>query len=213
MIGTVSDKDNYELLLSTANDLNNKQEPFFISTYTFGTHVSLDSPDKIYKNGTESLLNRFYNVDYYFGEFIKNFENSKLYDNTIIVFTTDHCTFIDFDYTRLFGDFHERVYNMVDDIPLFIYHKNIDSKNIDVNGRNSLSLVPTILDYIDISAPNYFLGKSLFSGADDYTIYEHIYHDDINFRSTYNKIVSIDEKEIDQNIMNSINDYLSFCSK
>ena len=165
------------------------------------------------KNGTDSLLNRFYNVDYWFGKFIKEFENSNLFDNTIVVFTADHCSFTDLDYNRVFGNVRERTYTMLDDIPLFIYHKGVEHKDIEVNGRTSINLVPTILDYIDISEPNYFLGKSLFSGPDDYTIYDCIYHDDIYFCSSYDKIINTESEKIDQSIMNSINDYLSFCSK
>ena len=46
---SVSDKDTYNLLLNRSKELNEQNKPFFISTYTFGTHVSLDSPDEKYK--------------------------------------------------------------------------------------------------------------------------------------------------------------------
>ncbi|MCD8068033.1 MAG: GBS Bsp-like repeat-containing protein, partial [Lachnospiraceae bacterium] len=49
----------------------------------------------------------------------------------------------------------------------------MEPETIDVGGRNSLDLAPTILDYLDISAENYFLGESLFSetGTDYDTIF------------------------------------------
>lgn len=55
---------------------------------------------------------------------------------------------------------------MVDEIPFYIYYKGMDSKVIDAQGRNSLSLAPTILDYLDISDENYFLGDTLFSDSE-----------------------------------------------
>ena len=32
-------------------------------------------------------------------------------------------------------------------------------------GRNSLDLTPTILDFLDMDSPNYFLGSSLFQSV------------------------------------------------
>ena len=210
---TLTDKDLYELLFNTATDLNNSETPFFLCTYSFGTHVSLDSADEKYGDGTDNLLNRFYDVDYQFGKFIEKFENSDMFNNTIIVFTADHCTYKDLDYIRAFGNKHERIYTLLDDMPLFIYHKGIEHADIDVNGRNTLSLAPTILDYVDITGPNYFLGESLFSGKDSGTKFDHYFHDDINFCSTFNRTLCVKTEEIDQNIINSINDYLSISSK
>ncbi|HFR3771678.1 TPA: sulfatase-like hydrolase/transferase, partial [Streptococcus suis] len=43
---TVSDKDLYDLLWSEIVKASTFDKPFFISTYSFGTHISLDSPDE-----------------------------------------------------------------------------------------------------------------------------------------------------------------------
>ncbi|HFR3771756.1 TPA: arylsulfatase, partial [Streptococcus suis] len=56
---------------------------------------------------------------------------------------------------------------MIDEIPLFIYYKGISPEVIDVKGKNSISLSPTVLDYIDLTGPNYFLGQSLFNMNDN----------------------------------------------
>lgn len=60
--------------------------------------MSFDSPDQKFGDGKHFLLNRFYNFDYYFKEFLQKFENSSLADNTILVFTADHATFEDSDF-------------------------------------------------------------------------------------------------------------------
>ena len=210
---TLSDKEAYEKILSQGNLLNEKNKPFFLCIYTFGTHVSLDSTDEKFGDGSNNVLNRFYDVDFQFGKFIKEFEKSKMYDNTILVFTTDHCAYRDKDYISTFGKVHERTYTMLDDMPLFIYHKNIEPKNIEVDGRNSLCLAPTILDYLDISAPNYFFGSSLFSGEEDKSEFEYAYQSEINYCTTKDKILMTDNSKFDENMKNKIQDYFSVSSK
>ena len=208
--GYVSDKEAYNYLYDEAIRLNDNDKPFFIGIYTFFTHVSFDSDDEKFGNGKDNLLNRFYNLDYQFGEFINKFEKSSLYDNTIIFFTTDHASYVDSDYLRVFGKTYKRDSDFYDKIPLMIYHKDVKSKKIDVKGRNSLDLAPTILDYIDISGKNYFLGTSLFSS--DGTKFDKVYYDTFSFLFD-NIEKKKDIKYSKEAIENDINGYLSVCSK
>lgn len=207
---TLSDKEAYELILNHSKELNNKDgKPFFICIYTFGTHVSLDSIDEKYENGLNPMLNKFYDLDYQFGNFMKEFENSSLYDNTIIVFTTDHCSYKDFDYETVFGSVHNRVYPSIDEVPLFIYHKGVSSKNIAVGGRNSLCLAPTILDYLDISAENYFLGSSLFAGREYESTLEYAYNSDASYCTTKNGMIVTNNDVFDSDMREKIKDYFT----
>ncbi|KHD45434.1 sulfatase-like hydrolase/transferase [Streptococcus hongkongensis] len=158
---TVSDKNAYEFLFQTIEKKSNQSNPFFISMYTFGTHLSLDSEDEHFKDGKSAILNKFYNLDIQFNNFMNKFNNSRISDNTILIFTTDHATYVDNDYIKAFGA--DRLVGNLDKVPFFIYYKGVKPEVRDVNGRNSLSLVPTILDFVDISEENYFLGDSLFN--------------------------------------------------
>ncbi|MBJ8325325.1 sulfatase-like hydrolase/transferase [Streptococcus pacificus] len=158
---TVSDKKAYQYLFETMEEKDKEDAPFFISMYTFGTHLSLDSDDEIFGDGENPNLNKFYNLDIQFKSFIDMFNQSELSKNTIIVFTTDHATYVDADYVNTFGN--DRAVGHLDKVPFFIYYNGVTPQRIDVNGRNSLSLVPTILDYVDISEDNYFLGDTLFN--------------------------------------------------
>lgn len=162
MSDTISDKDAYNLLYDTAIEYSESNEPFFIAMYTFGTHASLDSCNEKFGDGSNPELNKFFDVDCQFGEFMNKFHNSVLAEDTIIVFTADHATYQDDSYNVTFPD-HIRKNVALDEIPLFIYYRGMVAGHIDVNGRNSLCLAPTILDYLDISAPNYFLGTSLYT--------------------------------------------------
>lgn len=163
--GSMSDKEAFEKLFEVAMKEKQENSPFFISMYSFGTHVSLDSPDEVFKDGDNAELNKFYNLDYQFNSFMEKFHESELAKDTIIVFTTDHATYKDNYYKETFSD-HEQGNAMIDRIPLFIYYKGINPEEIDVEGRNSLGLTPTVLDFLDLSGPNYFLGVSLFASRD-----------------------------------------------
>ena len=163
--GSLSDKEAFEKLYEVAEEESGKDVPFFVAMYTFGTHVSLDSPDEVYGDGSLAELNKFYNLDCQFQTFMEKFEDSRLADNTILIFTTDHASYQDKYYLEAFPDY-ERQNGMVDQIPLFFYYKGIKPETFDAEGRNSLGLAPTVMDYLDLSNPNYFLGSSLFASRD-----------------------------------------------
>ena len=171
----IYDQDAFDLLYETAIEQNSTGTPFFTAMYTFGTHMSMDSPDEIYGDGSNEMLNKFYNTDIQFGEFVRKFKESELVDNKILVVTTDHATYVDEEYLNSFPDY-PRQYAALDFIPLCIYHKNIKPDVIDAQGRNSLDLVPTLFDYLDISTGNCFLGESLFSEQESANGYDRIFY-------------------------------------
>ncbi|MCR5031655.1 MAG: LTA synthase family protein [Lachnospiraceae bacterium] len=157
----LSDKEAYELLYETCLEQEKEQKPFFTAIYTFGTHATLDSVDEKFGDGSDSELNKFYDVDYQLGVFLEKFENSPLADDTLLVFTGDHCTYQDYYFDKAFPDYVRKA-SIVDEMPLLFYYKGMKPEKVNVFGRNSLDMAPTLLDYLDITAPNYFLGTSLF---------------------------------------------------
>lgn len=192
---TLSDKSAYELLWDTCMEMNELDKPFFTAIYTFGTHVALKSPDEVFEDGKDAELNKFYNMDYQFGKFLEKFENSLLAENTLLIFTADHCTYADQAFKKSFPD-TERVNSDVEETILYFYYKGIKPESIDVNGRNSINLAPTLLDYLDISAPNFFLGNSLFGKENKSNIFATTFYDPFNAISTKNgKISVLDSKE------------------
>ena len=194
MARSISDKEAYELLYEKAAEESTSEEPFFIAMYTFGTHASLDSVDQKFGDGKDAELNKFYDADYHFGKFMDKFENSDFYDDTIIVFTTDHATYADDSYRDAFPDYI-RVNNLIDEIPLFIYYHGIEAKSINVKGRNMLNMAPTILDYLDISSENYFLGNSLFAD-EEISVCETCYNEtNVFYSSKYSAITEIGEEQ------------------
>ena len=158
----ISDRDAYNVLFSTLEESINEEDPVFVVMYTMGTHVGFESPDEIWNDGSDAELSKFYNLDSQFGDFMKQFNSSPVSENTLLAFTTDHATYVDDLYRVSFPD-SIRAHDFLDEIPLFFYYKDITPLVVDAKGRNSLDLAPTLLDYLDVSAQNYFLGQSLFA--------------------------------------------------
>ncbi|MCR5186673.1 MAG: sulfatase-like hydrolase/transferase [Clostridia bacterium] len=210
---TMSDREAYGELRTQLKKLKKSDKPFFICMYSFGTHISLDSSDEVYGDGETPMLNKFYDVDYQFGKFIKEFESSELFNNTIFALSADHCTYKDKEYLESFGNVHPRSHPTIDEIPFFIYHKGVKHADVEVNGLNSLCLVPTILDYVDISGPNYFLGDSLFAGEQGKSEFKYVYQSDVDYCTTCNKEISGNDKGVDEEMKKRINEYFSICTK
>ncbi|MGQ7339653.1 LTA synthase family protein [Streptococcus suis] len=191
--GSLTDQAALELLYDTIENQVSKKTPFLTAIYTYGTHMTFNSDDKKFEDGKNILLNRFYNFDHYFSQFLEKFNNNPAFDNTILVFTTDHATFADKDFIAAYPSYN-RENQDVDRVPFIVYHKGIVAEKKDAEGRNSLDLVPTLLDYMDISEPNYFLGESLFYYKENNNSYDTVFFDNAYLLSTdYGNIQPLSE--------------------
>jgi sulfatase family protein len=201
------DKDAYkELNKLMANQPDG--QPFFISMYTFGTHIGMNSFDRKYSDGNDRLLNRFYDLDIQFGKFIEKFNNSKYSENTILVFTTDHATYVDDEYRKSFPN-QSRGMGNLDKVPFFIYYKGVDPQILDAQGQNSVNLTPTILDYLDISGENYFLGNSLFANKEYRTVFSSLFVSELTYANTSDAVVRYLSKHEEEKMETYIVDYYS----
>lgn len=180
---SLTDQVALETLYETIEEQHQSDKPFFTALYTYGTHMGFDSADKWFGDTEQPLLDRFYNFDHYFSIFVEKFKASGMAKDTILVFTTDHATFEDKDFKKVYPDYL-RINPDVDEIPFFIYYDGVQPEKLDVEGRNSLSMVPTVLDYIDISAPNYFLGQSLFYYKENNNSFDTVFYDSAYLLST-----------------------------
>ena len=198
----IDDEKAYDYLFDEAIRLNKEDKPFFLSIYTFQTHVGMDSDNK-FGDGRSNVLNRFHNNDEQFKKFMNRFESSDLFNNTIIVYTSDHASYTDADFYSTFKDY-KRTCTFLDRIPFFIYHKNIEPEVIDVDGKNSLDLAPTILDYVDIKGKNYFLGESLFDEENESKYDHYASFNPGEYYSTFNSKVRVEggNKTIEKMLIN-----------
>lgn len=155
--GPLTDFQLIDSLIDTSDKI---KQPFFIATYNFGTHMLQDSVSVKYADGSSPVLNRIHEWDYNIGRFMRWFNSSKLSENTIIIFTTDHATFPGEEVISV-ENVTKNVF--VDRIPLMIYSPRIKHSLLDAHGLNSLSFTPTLLSILGINqVKNSFLGCSVF---------------------------------------------------
>ena len=75
-------------------DLKNEQEPFMKTIYTISSHTPYDVPFSKFSGNSneEKYLNSVAYTDSCLGAFIDSFRKSPLWDNTLLIVTSDHGT-------------------------------------------------------------------------------------------------------------------------
>ncbi len=204
----MSDGEAFQTLRDVVEREHGSGSPFFVAMYTFGTHASLDSPEERFGNGSSPMLNKFYNCDYQFGQFMDWFEGSELADDTIVVFTADHACYSELDFTTAFPDY-QRDHYFCDEIPCFYYYRGVEPAMVDANGRTTLDFAPTLLDYLDVSGPNCFLGRSLFLD-DDPDDLDTVYFDGNMLSTSTGGTIERPEGADSGVLLDQIRDYLSY---
>lgn len=208
MVNSMSDREAFDALYNFCKENEDVGEPYFCSIYTFGTHASLNSPDEVFGDGSDAELNKLYNLDYQFGQFVARMSQEGLLDDTVLVVTTDHCTYKDAGFTAAFPD-HPTTLTVLDQIPFTIYYPGVQPETVDAAGRNSLDMAPTVCDLMDFSKPNYFLGVSLFGSEYNNTNYDTVFYIPGNIFSTRGaQIAPLSETEMTV-VMSGIENYLA----
>jgi phosphoglycerol transferase MdoB-like AlkP superfamily enzyme len=151
-------------------ETNVGKQPFMIGLYNYGTHswVNPTDSEKKYGDAWNPVLNAIHNLDNGFGLFWSYFRQSPYADNTIIIFTADHCHYPTKAFVATVDDpGFQRIF--VDRIPLIIHdaRRKLPAR-FDARNRPSLDLAPSLLHYLGIAnRPNPFLGRSLFDRDND----------------------------------------------
>lgn len=154
----LTDADLFSAMLSELEG-QPRDKPFFAAAYNFQTHAFLDGDHK-YGDGGNTMLNRFHSYDHDIGEFVARFKASPLHENTVLIITADHATFPEPNVFR--ADPRVPTY-FVDTIPMVMYWKGMQHAVVDVAGKNSLDLAPTVLSMVGArNGRNLFLGCTLF---------------------------------------------------
>jgi len=163
----LNDHQAYKVLEEFLKNKNSKN-PFFLSMYTVETHAFVDIDDEgiPYKEGKDNVLNTISNMDDAFGRFWEYFQHSKYFDNTIILFTSDHAHYYGKEYINTMKKYNVSNYHniFIDQVPLLIYTPdNRIPKKINVEQATSIDLAPTIANLAHLAHENNaFVGHSLF---------------------------------------------------
>lgn len=155
--------------LKKRNSSASGNSPFFASLLSLSQHHPHNSlpadlckiyPDAERNDLTAYFINSQNASDTFLKEFIRQVRTDPRLSKAIIIITGDH-SFPGGDYSN-FNEkgFHEENFR----VPLLIlWDGKIQPQRITNCAYSHLNLGPTILDLAEISAPNHFLGKSIFS--------------------------------------------------
>jgi len=164
----------HQLLDALVGFLEERQErkggsrPFFAGLYNIETHAFQDSAadGPKYADGENYSLNTVHSFDDAFGRFLEFFLRSPLAENTVVVFTADHCHYPTKTYMEVTRPhFPDLPRIPVDTIPFIVYspiHRLPDT--FDAEFQTSLDFTPSLIHLLGLpQRSNPFLGRSIFS--------------------------------------------------
>lgn len=109
-------------------------------------------------------------TDDYFGKLINKLKQLNMYDDTMVILTTDHGYFL--GEKDMFGKNYMHAYNEVARLPLMIHYPGyIRSGEREDSITQNIDLMPTILDMYSLKIPDTVQGRSLvplFTKEGDY---------------------------------------------
>lgn len=167
----VADESMYGFVLSRLN--GDMPKPFFASVMTLSSHYPFDwdwgieFPDlatAIDENEMfANYLKAAYYEDYAFGKFWEAFKESNLYENTIVVVTSDHGIWSFPNKPKLsLVEQNERFFR----IPLMIYYPGLDIARTLTQVGSQIDIPPTILGLLGVSnREDEFIGKDMLEAA------------------------------------------------
>jgi phosphoglycerol transferase MdoB-like AlkP superfamily enzyme len=155
-----------EYLNYFANELGNKQEPFFSSVFTLTSHDPYKIPEKYkskFKGGELPIHRAVEYTDYALKQFFENAKNKEWFKNTVFIITADHTSYSKDEYFYSpMGKF---------EIPLLIYSPKLIKPKINQEKTVShLDIFPSIIDLAQINDSFCAIGKSIFEAENSTAI-------------------------------------------
>jgi phosphoglycerol transferase MdoB-like AlkP superfamily enzyme len=147
----------YETLMLAKEKIDKFNKPFFTYIFTGTTHVPYPYLPKQFEkyehsqNSEEGFLNTLYYADWAVGEFMKEAEKMPWYENTVFIFTADHCLGA-FSNGSFLDKFHT---------PFLIFEPSKKQASINRNVASQLDIMPTIASLIGYEKPFSALGTNL----------------------------------------------------
>ena len=157
------------------------QAPFFLFINYFDAHASYLPPDEYFSRFmededakiTESERHRrdtlarydgeISYLDYHLGKLFVRLKELKIYDNTMIIVTSDHGEF--FGEHDFWGHGHE-LYQEVIKVPLIIkYPSSHPRKGVYLDRVSLVDIVPTVLNLLNLPLPDGLQGITLFKDS------------------------------------------------
>lgn len=133
------------------NFISASEQPFFIHTHLMDSHCCLFKPaNPVFSKGRKGRSNNHYDdiileSDRLFGEMISWLKQTGKFDNTVIVYTSDHA----------------RRWSTGDRVPFMIRFPEGKHSGRVENNVQLADLAPTIMDYLGEKIPEWMEGQSL----------------------------------------------------
>lgn len=158
----VEDKYVFDKSIEMMDKFYNNDKNFMLMVLSLTNHPPFTVPDTfdkkvdINKDFNDSY-NTFKYTDYCLGQFFENIKNKPYFKDTIFVICGDHGQTLHYD---LAFDYRKSY------IPCLFYAPNIILPSINDKLTSQIDIAPTILNILNISSKNSFLGKDMFSEKD-----------------------------------------------
>ena len=148
----------YEINIDRLNNLRKDDKPYGLFTLTLDTHhpngyLSSSCRNKIYKEGTNSILNSIHCADYMAASFIENIINDVSFKDTVLVVLSDHMALKNTATSILDKGERRNLF--------FIFSDNLSSDKISKPG-SMFDVAPTVMSLIGANTNGLGLGRNLF---------------------------------------------------
>ena len=153
----IYDDELLEIIFERIRELESKNNNYGLFALTLDTHhpygyISKTCGDRVYQDGSNSILNSIHCVDYLIGEFVNEFINSEYYEDTILVLLSDHLAL---------KNTASSILNKGNRTNLFmIFDKNTSGMEVDEIG-NMFDIGPSVLGLIGTNTRGLGLGRNL----------------------------------------------------
>ena len=155
----VYDDELLDIVYDRIEILSKANENFGLFALTLDTHhpngyISASCENKIYGDGTNSILNSIHCVDELIGKFMEKFLNSEIYNNTTLVLLSDHLA--------LKNTASEVLKNANRSNLFMIFDKDAKPQLINDIG-NSFDIGPTVMSFLGANTNGLGLGRNLIT--------------------------------------------------
>ncbi len=147
------------------NDLRTIEKPFFVWVHYFDPHFAY-LPHGNWRRFGDSPIDRYdqeiAHTDYHIARLLDELKKRRLYENTIIIFTSDHGE----EFSEHNGSYHYTLYEEVLLTPLVIRAPFVEP-GVNNAVAEQIDFLPTILGMLDIPAEADLPGRDLLGEQGD----------------------------------------------
>ena len=150
-----------ERVNSVLEFIRNRKKPVFAHLHLMDTHCCRHRPDVkffskahekySYKNFVDFYDDIILETDSLFGQFLQQLKKMGEFENTIIVYSSDHT----------------RGWHTNKSVPLILKFPNNQHSGEKYGTHQLIDIAPTILEYLGVSPPNWLEGVSLLNSEED----------------------------------------------